>query len=71
MDKVSMEMKADPYGLENFKTIIDLWLPLAFSMNSLNRSMGLPDSYPFVINPAVVKKLDFIHRICLSAKKDM
>jgi hypothetical protein len=67
-DKVNVEMKADPYELENFKTIIDLWLPLTFSMNSLNRSMGLPDSYPFVINPEVINKLDFIHRVCLAAK---
>jgi hypothetical protein len=70
-DKVNVEIKADPYELQNFKTIIDIWLPLTFSMNSLNRSMGLPDSYPFVINPAVVKKLDFIHRVCLSARKEV
>jgi hypothetical protein len=30
-------------------------------MNSLNRSMGLKDSYPFVINETVKMKLDFIH----------
>jgi hypothetical protein len=70
-DKVNMEIKADPYELENFKTIIDLWFPLTFSMNSLNRSMGLADLYPFVINPAVIKKLDFIHRVCLSARKEV
>jgi hypothetical protein len=30
-------------------------------MNSLNRSMGMKDSYPFVINAAVTEKLNFIH----------
>jgi hypothetical protein len=30
-------------------------------MNSLNRAMGMKDSYPFVINEAVKQKLNFIH----------
>ena len=30
-------------------------------MNSVNRAMGRPDLYPFVIAPAVVEKLRFIH----------
>ena len=30
-------------------------------MNSLNRSMGQPDLYPFVLSPAVIGKLAFIH----------
>ncbi|MFT4023090.1 MAG: putative zinc-binding metallopeptidase [Flavihumibacter sp.] len=40
-----------------------MWLPLTFAMNSLNRSMGLPDTYPFVINDVVKNKLAFIHRL--------
>ena len=34
--------------------IIDAWLPLTFAVNSINRSMGLPDLYPFVLAPAVI-----------------
>ena len=30
-------------------------------MNSVNRAMGRPDLYPFVLAPAVVEKLRFIH----------
>jgi hypothetical protein len=41
--------------------IIDSWLPLTFAVNSLNRSMGIPDLYPFVLAPAVIVKLSFIH----------
>lgn len=37
------------------------WLPLTFAVNSLNRSMGLSDLYPFVLSPAVIEKLRFIH----------
>jgi hypothetical protein len=62
------EMWTDPYNLENFDEIISLWLPLTFAMNSLNRSMGLPDPYPFVIQPAVIEKLKFIHHICYSSR---
>jgi hypothetical protein len=41
--------------------IIDAWLPLTFAVNSINRSMGQPDLYPFVLSPAVIWKLTFIH----------
>ena len=59
------EMKAvfniDPYASKSFEDIIKRWIPLSYVMNSLNRSMGMKDSYPFVINEAVKEKLRFIH----------
>jgi hypothetical protein len=36
-------------------------------MNSLNRSMGLKDSYPFVISEPVKQKMKFIHEVVLNA----
>ena len=47
----------DPYIAE-MDRIIDTWLPLTFAVNSINRSMGLPDLYPFVLPPPVIWKLD-------------
>jgi hypothetical protein len=41
--------------------LIDIWLPLTFAMNSINRSMGQPDLYPFALAPPVVSKLAFVH----------
>ena len=41
--------------------IIDAWLPLTFAVNSINRSMGMQDLYPFVLAPSVIVKLAFIH----------
>jgi hypothetical protein len=41
--------------------IIDAWLPLTFAVNSINRSMGVPDLYPFVLAPPAIVKLSFIH----------
>lgn len=53
----------DPYQAGSFAAVADAWLPLTFAVNALNRSMGLPDLYPFVLAPAVTDKLAFIHRL--------
>ena len=37
------------------------WLPLTIAVNSLNRSMGQPDLYPFALTPVTIEKLRFIH----------
>jgi hypothetical protein len=58
------DIKTDPYQEKNFDTILQQWLPLTFALNSVNRSMGLQDLYPFVIPPEVVQKLKFIHKVC-------
>ena len=50
----------DPYAAE-MDRIIDAWLPLTFAVNSINRSMGQPDLYPFVLAPPAIWKLTFIH----------
>ncbi len=51
----------DPYVEPNFARIIEAWLPVAFAVNSLNRSMGQPDLYPFILSPAVIAKLGYMH----------
>ena len=67
---LSAVIEADPFRLENFDDIISIWLPLVFAMNSINRSMGLPDLYPFVIPLKVIEKLKFIHEVCLRSRQD-
>jgi hypothetical protein len=32
-------------------------------LNSINRCMGLPDLYPFVLSPAVIEKLRFVFEV--------
>ena len=39
--------------------LVEAWLALTFAVNSINRSMGLHDLYPFVLGPLAVAKLDF------------
>lgn len=53
----------DPYGDLPLPAIIEAWLPLTLAINSLNRSMGQPDLYPFVLSARVIDKLGFIHRL--------
>lgn len=45
----------------SFDQILKTWLPLTYALNSLNRGMGLPDLYPFVLSPPAIEKLRFIH----------
>jgi len=47
----------------DFDALLASWIPLTCALNSINRGMGLPDLYPFVIPPAVVEKLRFIHQM--------
>ncbi len=49
------------------RSLIEQWLPVAQFSNAMNRSLGLNDSYPFVLRPPVVAKLEFIHRVVRAA----
>ncbi len=60
--EMSAKIDFEPYGADMGR-IIDAWLPLTYAMNSINRSMGLQDFYPFVLKPMVIGKLTFIHRL--------
>lgn len=46
--------------------LIDDWMRLAVGLNALNRSMGMPDAYPFVVNTTVQNKLRWIHRVIIA-----
>jgi hypothetical protein len=51
----------DPFLLREPSPLIETWLPLSNALNSLNRTMGLQDIYPFILSPPVVEKLSAIH----------
>lgn len=55
------ETLSDPYLESDFDALLDLWSPLARSINDLNRSLGLAEAYPFEISPAVRGKLHLVH----------
>ncbi|WP_339902138.1 putative zinc-binding metallopeptidase, partial [uncultured Cyclobacterium sp.] len=62
-DIVSTQFSEDAYSYVDFSMLLNQWTSLSLALNSLNRSMGLPDTYPFVISPSVSKKLAFIHEL--------
>ena len=51
----------DPYDPPDLGSLVRAWLPLTAAVNSLNRSMGQPDLYPFDPSPNVLDKVRFIH----------
>jgi hypothetical protein len=70
--ELSAAIEFDPYGEPDLNRLIGAWLPLTFAVNSLNRSMGQPDLYPFVLAPAVIGKLNFVHaRVHRAMGRDM
>ncbi len=54
----------DPYLArpEAFPTLMESWYRLSCAVNVLNRSVGQPDLYPFVLNSTVAAKLEFLFR---------
>ncbi len=53
----------DPYRAPDAAALVSAWLPLSYALNSLNRSMGQPDLYPFVLAPSAIDKLGYVHRL--------
>ncbi|MBR0704865.1 MULTISPECIES: zinc-binding metallopeptidase family protein [Bradyrhizobium] len=67
--ELTARIRFNPYEARDVQALIDAWLPFTFAMNSVNRAMGLRDLYPFILSPAVVGKLGFIHGLVRDAAK--
>jgi hypothetical protein len=66
-------MKPAPEGAPpaSFDRMIKNWFALTYVLNNLNRGLGFPDGYPFVLSQAVIDKLRFIHEtVDLAAKEN-
>jgi hypothetical protein len=59
---LSTSLDFDVYAAD-MATLATAWVALSSALNSFNRSMGLVDPYPFVLSPAVIGKLEFIHEL--------
>lgn len=44
-----------------FDAMVSAWMPLTLLLNSLNRSMGQRDAYPFAQSTGALRKLRFVH----------
>lgn len=61
-DISELPVRATPAMSSSFRTqLYKQWMPLSQCLNSMGRSLGEPDFYPFVMPDPVLDKLAFIH----------
>ncbi len=58
---LGVNMDFDPYQMLDFNRLVSAWFPVVHAGNSLNRAMGQPDLYPFVLTQRSLAKLHFVH----------
>jgi hypothetical protein len=51
----------DAVTFRDFESLTSSWNAVTLALNSLNRSMGMKDAYPFVLSAKVLEKLRFVH----------
>ncbi|WFS01502.1 zinc-binding metallopeptidase family protein [Rhizobium tumorigenes] len=66
-EEMASEVDFNPYRAHDAEQLVSAWVPLSVAVNSIQRSMGQPDSYPFVLSPPVVRKLDYLLRLIRDA----
>jgi hypothetical protein len=62
-DSLSADVAFDAYWVKNFDNVVAAWTPVSVALNSLTRSLGQKDAYPFVLSQAVIDKLAFVHEL--------
>jgi hypothetical protein len=55
----------DPFAepRPDFEAMLAQWVPLTLLLNSMTRSLGHVDAYPFAISPGARRKLRFVHDV--------
>jgi hypothetical protein len=59
----SLEAVTKRVDFDDFDDLSKAWVPLTIALNSLNRSMGLGDLYPFVLPELALRKISFVHDV--------
>lgn len=62
-DEPALDGIALPTRTDAFEDTLHDWFALTYVLNSLNRSIGMPDSYPFTLSTPVLEKLGFVHKV--------
>ncbi|WP_338758940.1 putative zinc-binding peptidase [Massilia sp. METH4] len=68
-DEPSLEIPVPPVKADTFEETLNEWFALTYVLNSLNRSMGMPDSYPFKLSTPVLDKLAFVDKVVRAQMK--
>jgi hypothetical protein len=61
------QVSTDELALNDFEGLMSGWHAVTLALNSLSRSMGLKDVYPFVLSQPVRDKLRFVHELVRDA----
>ncbi len=64
-----VEVVTPRLDFDDFDDLNRAWTPLTLALNSLNRSMGLNDLYPFVLPEPAVRKIRFVHDLIDGANR--
>jgi hypothetical protein len=66
------EEVGDPFeGRErDFDRLVEQWVPVTLLLNSLSRSLGQGDAYPFALSPTSLDKLRFIHEVIYAPRPE-
>jgi hypothetical protein len=64
------QMSTDAVAFRDFESLTSSWNAVTLALNSLNRSMGMKDAYPFVLSPKVLEKLRFVHELIQTRRAD-
>jgi hypothetical protein len=56
-----LEVTTRGLDFDDFDDLSRAWTPLTIALNTLNRSMGLGDLYPFVLPEPALRKIRFVH----------
>lgn len=63
VNEPQMVIREQPLEMASFDELMTDWFALTYVLNSLNRSIGMPDAYPFSLSMPVRNKLEFIHTL--------
>ncbi len=55
-------------GQPAFDTLVEQWVPVTLLVNSLSRSLGQEDAYPFALSVAALQKLRYVHDVIQEAR---
>ena len=64
--------RARPRSLRSLpmdRVVIEHWLPVAQFLNAMNRSLGVHDSYPYLMPDAVLQKMALVQRLLADAAR--
>jgi len=68
-EKPGERIATERLAFGDFDALTTGWSAVTLAMNSLNRSMGMKDAYPFVLTAPVLGKLRFVHEM-ISAERE-